>query len=218
MNLHAGIGMTSQRTRARMVDRLKEQGIKSPLVLDAMATVPRHMFLEEGLQHRAYEDTPLPIGEGQTISSPYIVAQSCELASQGKPMEIVLEIGCGCGYQAAVLGRIAKKVVSVERIAKLVGKARHTLRELRINNVLIKNADGTLGFPAGAPYDAIVVAAAMPFIPDELKAQLKPGGRLVAPVGRGDTQHLIVVEARERGYVERDVEAVKFVPLLSGVA
>lgn len=219
MNLHAGIGMTSQRTRARMVDRLREQGIKSPLVLDAMATVPRHLFLEEGLQHRAYEDTPLPIGEGQTISSPYIVAQSCELASQGKPMEIVLEIGCGCGYQAAVLGRIAKKVVSVERIAKLVGKARHTLRELRINNVLIKNADGTHGYPAGAPYDAIVVAAAMPFIPDELKAQLKPGGRLVVPVGRGDVQHLMVIEAREGGgYSERDIEAVKFVPLLPGVA
>jgi protein-L-isoaspartate(D-aspartate) O-methyltransferase len=219
MNLHAGIGMTSQRTRARMIDRLKEQGIKSPLVLDAMAAVPRHVFLEEGLQHRAYEDTPLPIGEGQTISSPYIVAQSCELASRGKPMEIVLEIGCGCGYQAAVLGRLAKKVVSVERIAKLVGKARHTLRELRINNVLIKNADGTLGFPAGAPYDAIVVAAAMSHIPDELKAQLKPGGRLVAPVGLGEVQRLIVVEAREGGgYSERDMESVKFVPLLSGVA
>jgi protein-L-isoaspartate(D-aspartate) O-methyltransferase len=213
-----GIGMTSQRTRARMVDRLREQGIKSPLVLDAMATVPRHLFLEEGLQHRAYEDTPLPIGEGQTISSPYTVAQTCELAGHGKPMEIVLEIGGGCGYQAAVLSRIARKVVSVERIAKLVGKARHILRELRINNVLIKNADGSLGFPAGAPYDAIVVAAAMPYIPDELKAQLKPGGRLVAPVGRGDTQSMMVVEAKESGFIEWEVEAVRFVPLLPGVA
>lgn len=213
-----GIGMTSQRTRARMVDRLREQGIKSPLVLDALATVPRHMFLEEGLQHRAYEDTPLPIGEGQTISSPYTVAQSCELASHGKPMEIVLEIGGGCGYQAAVLARLAKKVVSIERIAKLVGKARHTLRELRVNNVLIKNADGSLGFPAGAPYDAIVVAAAMPYIPDELKVQLKPGGRLIAPVGRGDTQAMMVVEARENGFIEWEVEAVRFVPLLPGVA
>jgi protein-L-isoaspartate(D-aspartate) O-methyltransferase len=214
----AGIGMTSQRTRARMVDRLREQGIQSPLVLDAMANVPRHVFLEEGLQHRAYEDTPLPIGEGQTISSPYTVAQSCELASQGRPLEIVLEIGCGCGYQAAVLARLARKVVSVERIAKLVGRARHTLRELRINNVLIKNADGSLGFPAGAPYDAIVVAAAMPYIPDDLKAQLKPGGRLVAPVGRGDVQTMMVVEARANGYSEREVEPVKFVPLLPGVA
>ncbi|MFA5083010.1 MAG: protein-L-isoaspartate(D-aspartate) O-methyltransferase [Hydrogenophilaceae bacterium] len=218
MNHLAGIGMTSQRTRARMVDRLREQGIQSPLVLDAMANVPRHLFLEEGLQHRAYEDTPLPIGEGQTISSPYIVAQTCELACQGKPMEIVLEIGCGCGYQAAVLARLAKKVVTIERIAKLVGKARHTLRELRINNVLIKNADGSLGFPAGAPYDAIVVAAAMPYIPDELKAQLKPGGRLVAPVGRGDVQAMMLVEARANGYLEREIEAVRFVPLLPGVA
>jgi protein-L-isoaspartate(D-aspartate) O-methyltransferase len=218
MNHLAGIGMTSQRTRARMVDRLKEQGIKSPLVLDAMANTPRHLFLEEGLQHRAYEDTPLPIGEGQTISSPYIVAQTCELACQGKPMEIVLEVGCGCGYQASVLAKLAKKVVSIERIAKLVGKARHTLRELRVNNVLIKNADGSLGFPAGAPYDAIVVAAAMPYIPDELKAQLKPGGRLIAPVGRGDVQTMVVVEAREGGvYKEREIEAVRFVPLLPGV-
>lgn len=215
---HSGIGMTSQRTRARMVERLREQGIQSPLVLDAMATVPRHMFLEEGLQHRAYEDTPLPIGEGQTISSPFIVAQSCELTCQGKPMERVLEIGCGCGYQAAVLARLAKKVVSLERIAKLVGKARHTLRELRINNVLIKNADGSMGFSAGAPYDAIVVAAAMPYIPEELKAQLKPGGRLVAPVGRGEVQTMVVVVRGENGFVEQGIEAVKFVPLLPGVA
>ena len=218
MNSFTGIGMTSQRTRARMVDRLREQGIKSPLVLDAMANVPRHLFLEEGLQHRAYEDTPLPIGEGQTISSPYIVAQTCELACQGKPVETILEIGCGCGYQAAVLARLAKKVVTIERIAKLVGKARLTLREMRVNNVLIKNADGSLGYPAGAPYDAIVVAAAMPYISDELKAQLKPGGRLVAPVGRGDVQTLMVIEARENGYREREIEAVRFVPLLPGVA
>lgn len=217
MNILTGIGMTSQRTRARMVDRLREQGIRSPIVLDAMANVPRHVFLEEGLQHRAYEDTPLPIGEGQTISSPYIVALTCELACQGKPMENVLEIGCGCGYQAAVLARLARKVVSIERIAKLVGKARHTLRELRINNVLIKNADGSFGYPPGAPYDAIVVAAAMPYIPDELKAQLKPGGRLVAPVGRGDVQAMMLVEAGEHGYSEREVEAVRFVPLLPGV-
>lgn len=218
MNHLAGIGMTSPRTRARMVDRLREQGIKSPLVLDAMANVPRHLFLEEGLQHRAYEDTPLPIGEGQTISSPYTVALSCELACRGRPLETVLEIGGGGGYQAAVLARLARQVVSVERIARLVGKARRTLRELRVNNVLVRNADGSLGYPAGAPYDAIVVAAAMPFVPDALKAQLKPGGRLVAPVGSGDGQTLVVIEARDGGYAERQVEAVRFVPLLPGVA
>lgn len=217
MHARLGIGMTSQRTRARMVERLREQGIKSPLVLDAMAAVPRHLFLEEALQSRAYEDTPLPIGHGQTISSPYTVARSCELASQGRPMERVLEVGGGCGYQASVLARLAKQVVSIERIAGLVGKARHTLRELRVNNVLIKNADGTLGYPQGAPYDAIVVAAAMPYIPEELKAQLKPGGRLVAPVGIGDNQRLMVLEAAESGYRERDMEAAKFVPLLPGV-
>lgn len=215
---HAGIGMTSARTRARMIERLKEQGIRAPRVLEAMAAIPRHVFLEEALQIRAYEDTPLPIGHGQTISSPYTVARACELASQGEPMEVALEIGGGCGYQAAVLARLAKKVVSLERIAALVGRARRTLRELRINNVFMKNLDGSLGYPDAAPYDAIIVAAAMPFIPDELKAQLKPGGRLVAPVGRGETQRLMVVEACEPGrYQERDLESAKFVPLLPGV-
>lgn len=217
MMVHTGIGMTSQRTRARMIERLREQGITSPQVLDAISAVPRHLFLEEALQSRAYEDTPLPIGHGQTISSPYTVARSCELACDGSTMESVLEIGGGCGYQAAVLARLAKKVVSMERIAALVGRARRTLRELRVNNVLIKNADGTLGYPSAGPYDAIIVAAAMPFIPEELKAQLKPGGRLVAPVGLGEVQRLILVKAADGYYREKDMEAAKFVPLLPGV-
>ena len=213
----AGIGMTSQRTRLRMIENLKKQGIRDPAVLAAMDAVPRHVFVEEAFQSRAYEDTPLPIGQGQTISSPYIVALTCELARAGKPMERVLEIGGGCGYQAAVLARLADKVLSLERIAALIGKARLTLRELRVNNVLFKNADGTLGYPDAAPYDAIVVAAAMPYIPNELKQQLKPGGRLVAPVGMGEVQRLVLVEAKEKGLVEREVEAVRFVPLLPGV-
>lgn len=213
-----GIGMTSQRARARMIERLKGQGISNPKVLAAMAEVPRHPFLEEGIQQRAYDETPLPIGQGQTISSPYTVAMSCELISQGRPLERVLEVGGGCGYQAAVLSKLAKEVLSLERIAKLIGRARLTLRELRINNVLIKNVDGSEGFPAAAPYDAIVVAAAMPYIPEALKRQLKPGGRLVAPVGAGDTQKLFLVEALEEGgFSEKELEAVKFVPLLSGV-
>lgn len=213
-----GIGMTSQRARARMIERLKGQGISNPKVLAAMAEVPRHPFLEEGIQQRAYDETPLPIGQGQTISSPYTVAMSCELISQGRPLERVLEVGGGCGYQAAVLSKLAKEVLSLERIAKLIGRARLTLRELRINNVLIKNVDGSEGFPAAAPYDAIVVAAAMPYIPEALKQQLKPGGRLVAPVGAGDTQKLFLVEALEEGgFSEKELEAVKFVPLLSGV-
>jgi protein-L-isoaspartate(D-aspartate) O-methyltransferase len=212
-----GIGMTSQRARLRMLENLRRQGISDPVVLAAMEAVPRHVFVEEAFQTRAYDDIPLPIGQGQTISSPYIVALTCELARAGKPLEAVLEIGGGCGYQATVLARIADKVLSLERIAALIGKARKTLRELRVNNVLFKNADGTHGYAQAAPFDAIVVAAAMPYIPDELKAQLKPGGRLVAPVGMGETQKLVVVEAREKGFVEREVEAVRFVPLLPGV-
>ena len=213
-----GIGMTSQRSRARMLERLKEQGIKDALVLAAMNEVPRHPFLEESIQQRAYDDTPLPIGQGQTISSPYTVARACELACRGHVLERVLEIGGGCGYQAAVLSKLAKEVLSLERIAKLVGKARLTLRQLRINNVLMKNVDGSQGFPAAAPFDAIVVAAAMPYIPDALRQQLKPGGRLVAPVGAGESQRLIVVEAlADGGFQEKELEAVKFVPLLSGV-
>lgn len=213
-----GIGMTSQRARVRMIERLKGQGISNPKVLAAMAEVPRHPFLEEGIQQRAYDETPLPIGQGQTISSPYTVALSCELISQGKPLDRVLEVGGGCGYQAAVLSKLAKEVLSLERIAKLIGRARQTLRELRINNVLMKNVDGTEGYPAAAPYDAIVVAAAMPYIPETLKQQLKPGGRLVAPVGAGETQRLMLVEALpEGGFSEKELEAVKFVPLLSGV-
>lgn len=214
-----GIGMTSQRARARMLDRLKEQGIKDAMVLAAMHAVPRHLFVEESIQQRAYDDTPLPIGQGQTISSPYTVARTCELACRGQILERVLEIGGGCGYQAAVLSRLAKEVLSLERIARLVGKARLNLRQLRINNVLMKNVDGSQGFLAAAPYDAIVVAAAMPFIPAPLKQQLKPGGRLVAPVGAGESQRLVVVEAlAEGGYEEKALEAVKFVPLLSGVS
>lgn len=213
-----GIGMTSQRARARMIERLKAEGIADPRVLAAMAAVPRHLFLEEGIQQRAYDETPLPIGQGQTISSPYTVALSCELVSQGRTLERVLEVGGGCGYQAAVLSRLAQEVLSLERIARLLGRARQTLRSLRINNVLMKNVDGSLGYPAAAPYDAIVVAAAMPYLPDALKQQLKPGGRLVAPVGAGEVQHLVLVEALpEGGYQQRVVEAVRFVPLLSGV-
>jgi protein-L-isoaspartate(D-aspartate) O-methyltransferase len=214
----SGIGMTSQRTRARMVERLREEGIKDPLVLAAMNEVPRHLFVQEGLQSRAYEDTPLPIGEGQTISSPYTVARSCELACHGQILDKVLEIGGGCGYQAAVLSKLAKRVISLERIAKLVGKARLNLDRLRIRNVWVKVADGSRGYPREAPYDAIVVAAAMPFIPPELTAQLKPGGRLIAPVGQGEDQRLTVVEAREDGLVAQELETVKFVPLLTGVA
>lgn len=218
MSVTPGIGMTSQRTRARMVERLREQGIKDPAVLAVMGSIPRHVFLEEALQSRAYEDTPLPIGHGQTISSPLTVARSCELVYHGVPLERVLEIGGGCGYQAAVLSRLAKQVISLERIAKLVRQARLNLQQLRVTNVMMKVADGSHGYDKGAPYDAIVVAAAMPEIPRDLPRQLKTGGRLVAPVGNGSEQRLVMIEATADGFREQTMEAVKFVPLLSGVS
>ncbi|HRH80077.1 MAG TPA: protein-L-isoaspartate(D-aspartate) O-methyltransferase [Thiobacillaceae bacterium] len=218
MSVTPGIGMTSQRTRARMVERLREQGIKDPAVLAVMGSIQRHVFLEEALQSRAYEDTPLPIGHGQTISSPLTVARSCELVYHGEPLERVLEIGGGCGYQAAVLSRLAKQVISLERIAKLVRQARLNLQQLRVTNVMMKVADGSHGYDKGAPYDAIVVAAAMPEIPRDLPRQLKTGGRLVAPVGNGSEQRLVMIEATADGFREQTMEAVKFVPLLSGVS
>ena len=214
-----GSGLTSDRTRRRMIERLQEQGIRDERVLAALYAVPRHLFVDPALASRAYDDTALPLGHGQTISQPLIVARMIELLLEGRTPGRVLEVGTGCGYQAAVLSRLAKEVLSLERIAKLIGRARKTLRELRINNVVMKNVDGSFGFKAAAPYDAIVVAAAMPYIPEELKSQLKPGGRLVAPVGAGESQRLIVVEAGEEGrFTEQELEPVKFVPLLSGVS
>ena len=214
-----GIGMTSQRTRMRMIERIREAGVTDTLVLSAMSQIPRHPFVEEALQSRAYEETPLQIGSGQTISSPYIVALTCALACQGKKLDKILEVGGGCGYQAAVLSRLAKQVFSVERIARLVGQARRNLQALHIGNVQFRNIDGTHGYDREAPFDAIVVACAMPHIPDELKAQLKPGGRLIAPVGVGDVQTLVQVEALEEGgFREQTLEAVRFVPLLSGIS
>lgn len=211
--------MISQRTRTRMVERIREAGVSDALVLAAMSQIPRHAFVEEILQSRAYEETPLPIGSGQTISSPYIVALTCALACRGQKLGKVLEIGGGCGYQAAVLSKLFRTVFSIERIARLVGQARRNLQALHIGNVQFRNADGTLGYVREAPFDAIVVACAMPHIPDDLKAQLKPGARLIAPVGLGEVQTLVMVEALEEGgYREQTLEPVRFVPLLSGLS
>lgn len=222
MNSRAGIGMTSARTRGRMVERLREQGIKDEVVLAAMGAVPRHLFVDQALESRAYEDTALPIGFGQTISNPYIVARMAELArhgeaGQGRPLGRVLEIGLGCGYQAAVLARLAREVVSIDRIAQLVGKTRARLRELRVNNVKPKHGDGMHGAKDFAPFDAIVIAAAFGEVPQELLPQLADGGRLVMPLGSG-SQTLCVVERQGDAYNERRLEGVKFVPLLPGVA
>ena len=213
----SGIGMTSQRTRARMVERLRAQGIADEVVLTAMNDVPRHLFVDEALASRAYEDISLPIGFGQTISQPYIVARMIELARGGRMLVNALEIGTGCGYQAAVLARVAKVVHSVERIAPLIAKARKHLREIRINNVKVKYADGTLGVAEFAPYDAIVMAAAATHIPSELLAQLEMGGRLVMPIGP-ETQKLTVVERTPQGFQQIEMGEVKFVPLLGGLA
>ncbi len=216
-NVRTGIGMTSARTRGRMVERLREQGISDTLVLAAMGTVPRHLFVDEALASRAYEDTALPIGFGQTISNPYIVARMTELARNGRSLKRVLEVGTGCGYQAAVLAQVAREVVSIERIASLVGQTRRRQRELRLNNIRLKHGDGLQGYAEGAPYDAIVVAAAFGAVPEVLKMQLAEGGRLVMPLG-DDNQVLLVLTRQGNQFHEERLEAVKFVPLLPGVS
>ncbi|MDD2701079.1 MAG: protein-L-isoaspartate(D-aspartate) O-methyltransferase [Sideroxydans sp.] len=218
MNLqHAGIGMTSPRTRARMVDRLRAQAIRDETVLAAMNSVPRHLFVDEALAGRAYDDVSLPINYGQTISQPYIVARMTEVLRNGKQLGKVLEVGTGCGYQAAVLSQVAQQVYSVERILPLHERARKLLRELKIRNVVLRHADGTSGLTEGAPFDGIIMACAAPALSEALKGQLAVGGRMVLPVGTQE-QFLYLVERTENGFKETRLEAVKFVPLLAGMA
>ena len=213
---HSGIGMTSQRTRARMVERLRKQGIRDEVVLAAMAEVPRHIFVEEALASRAYEDVALPLGYGQTISTPYTVARMLELLRGGKGLQRALEIGTGGGYQAAVLSHLAQEVYTLERVAPLAVKARVRLRDLGIANVRVRRADGHAGFPGAAPYDSIIVAAAATHVPQALLEQLTVGGRMVLPMGAHE-QHLRVIERNSQSYTETVLEAVKFVPLRSGM-
>ena len=213
----SGIGMTSQRTRQRMIERLRKQGIVDEAVLNVMNEIPRHIFVEEALASRAYEDFALPLGFGQTISQPYIVARMTELLIAGKPLGKVLEIGTGCGYQTAILAKLATEVYSVERLLPVLAKARKNLRELRITNIRLKHADGHTGIPEAAPFDAILVTAAATHVPDALKAQLAVGGRMVVPMGTRE-QHLCVIERSARGYTESKLDAVKFVPMLSGLS
>lgn len=214
----SGIGMTSERTRARMVERLREQGIRDMLVLAAMAQVPRHLFVSEALALRAYEDTALPIGLGQTISHPYSVARMLEVLRNGRDMQRVLEVGSGCGYQAAILSKIAREVYSVERISSLLGQARRAVRELRLNNIKLKHGDGNVGLPEWAPFDGIVLAAAAVEPPAALLAQLADGGRMVLPRGYGDQQFMVLIEREGDVFHEQVLETVHFVPLLTGVA
>ena len=217
----SGIGMTSNRTRERMLMRLREQGIKDEVVLSAMTDIPRHIFVDEALSTRAYEDVALPIGYSQTISQPYIVARMSEILRNGKQLNKVLEIGTGCGYQTAVLSRIAKEVLSLERIRPLVMKARGHLRTLKCNNVKLDHADGSLGLNEYAPFDGIIVTAAASHVPQELLAQLAIGGRMVIPVGT-NAQTLYLIERTNidsgNDYKQTKLEAVKFVPLLGGIS
>ena len=214
-----GIGMTSQRTRERLILRLREEGITNQSVLDAMRNTPRHLFVEEALAHRAYEDSALPIGFSQTISQPYIVARMTEvLLSAGVP-EKVLEIGTGCGYQTAVLARLVPRVYSVERIQPLLEKARQRLREQGHRNVQLKLTDGTLGWPGKGPFNAIISTAAPERVPEELLQQLAPNGILIIPVGSDNKQMLqaIVRRGDSKEFDTVNLEAVRFVPLLGGV-
>jgi protein-L-isoaspartate(D-aspartate) O-methyltransferase len=211
-----GIGMTSQRTRARMIERLRAEGIRDERVLAAMAAVPRHIFVEEALASRAYEDTALPIGLKQTISQPFIVARMIELLASGRELGKTLEVGAGCGYQAAVLAQLAKDVYAIERIAQLLDKARANLRHLRLPNVRLKHADGNLGLADAAPFDTIILAAAAVRVPQALVGQLAVGGRMILPLG-GAEQTLCLIERNPRGYTETRLDPVRFVPLVSGV-
>lgn len=212
---HQGIGMTSQRTRDRLVARLQEQGISSPEILSQIAQTPRHMFVDEALAHRAYEDTALPIGLNQTISQPFVVALMTQLLLVNKPQK-VLEIGTGCGYQAAILAGLCEQVWTIERIAELSSKAVRRWRELRIRNVRSRVGDGYNGWSDQAPFDAIIVTAAAPQVPEGLVQQLTPNGRMVIPVG-DDCQDLWVIERNQDEVIKTVHEPVNFVPMLPGI-
>ena len=210
-----GIGMTSQRTRERLIQRLVEQGVSDRKVLDVVRSTPRHLFLDEAMAHRAYEDVALPIGFQQTLSQPYIVARMTELLLAAGPRRRVLEIGTGSGYQTAILAQLVDEVYSVERIRPLQQKARQRLRQLKLRNVHMSHADGGMGWAERGPFDGILATAAPDRIPEELLQQLAVGGRLVIPVG-GETQQLEVVSRTNEGFETQIVEAVRFVPLLPG--
>jgi protein-L-isoaspartate(D-aspartate) O-methyltransferase len=215
---HAGIGMTSARTRDRLVQRLREQGIADPRVLEQVRVLPRHIFVDEALASRAYEDTALPIGWSQTISQPFIVARMTEALAQGGPLLKVLEIGTGCGYQTAMLSPFAEHIYSIERVEPLLRRAKERIAELDIRNVKFRHADGMKGWPTQAPFDGILAAAAPLVLPDALVAQLAVGGRLVAPVGPEGQQQLVRLTRRESGIHRENLGPVAFVPLLGGLA
>ncbi|TQV71592.1 protein-L-isoaspartate(D-aspartate) O-methyltransferase [Aliikangiella marina] len=213
----AGIGMTSQRTRSRLIQRLRDKGIIEENVLSVMEQTPRHIFIDEALSHRAYEDTSLPIGMGQTISQPYIVARMTELLVMSGPMNDVLEIGTGCGYQTSILAGVSRRVYTIERIKPLQKQAVDRFKALNLHNVTHRHGDGFLGWEEQAPFDAIIVTAAPDQIPQPLIDQLAIGGRMVTPVTLANgNQELYLVEKDEEGISSMKIEEVKFVPLLGG--
>ena len=212
----SGIGMTSARTRDRLVQRLREQGIANLAVLERIRNVPRHIFVDEALGSRAYEDTALPISYGQTISQPYIVARMTEALLEAGAAENILEVGTGCGYQTAVLAPLVGRLYTIERIEPLLARARQRLKELGIRNVRFRHGDGTLGWKAHAPFDGILVAAAPLTVPEALVRQLRVGGRLLVPIGPEGEQELVRFTRREQGIQRESLGAVAFVPLLGG--
>ncbi len=213
-----GIGMTSQRARDRLVDQLREMGIRSEIVLELVRSTPRHIFVDEALASRAYDNTALPIGHNQTISQPYIVAKMTEtLMEKGIP-ENVLEIGTGCGYQTAVLARIVPQVYTIERIVALYQRSREKFRMLGLRNVHSRHGDGSRGWPEAAPFGGILAAAAPVGVPDTLRGQLDVGGRLILPVGKSGEQSLVCIERRADGYEEKHLDWVSFVPMLEGLS
>jgi len=213
----SGIGMTSARTRDRLVQRLREQGITNLTVLDRIRNLPRHIFMDEALASRAYEDIALPIGFGQTISQPYIVARMSEALLDGPPLTQVLEVGTGCGYQTAVLAPLVERIYTIERIEGLQKRARLRLKELGVRNVRFKVGDGSVGWRTQAPFDGILVAAAPLVVPEELIAQLAVGGRLIVPAGPEGKQQLLSIVRTEEGVERRVLAEVSFVPLVGGV-
>ncbi|MBH2034557.1 MAG: protein-L-isoaspartate(D-aspartate) O-methyltransferase [Pseudomonadales bacterium] len=211
-----GIGMTSQRTRERLIERLYEEGLSNPRVLEVIRRTPRHLFVDEALAHRAYEDTALPIGHNQTISQPYMVGRMTELLLAAGPLDKVLEIGTGSGYQTSVLAQLVERVFSVERIQALQERAKERLQELNLRNVVFRWGDGWEGWNALGPYNGIIVTAAAAEVPQALLDQLAPGGRLVIPVGAGAEQQLLLIVHDEQGFTRHVLDDVRFVPLLNG--
>jgi protein-L-isoaspartate(D-aspartate) O-methyltransferase len=214
----SGIGMTSARTRDRLVQRLREQGIVNPVVLERVRNVPRHIFVDEALSSRAYEDTALPIGFGQTISQPYIVARMTEALLEGTPLRKVLEVGTGCGYQTAVLSPLVERLYTIERIEPLLVRAKSRIKELELRNVRFRHGDGTAGWKTQAPFDGILAAAAPLTVPEMLLEQLKVGGRLIVPIGPDGQQELTRFTRKEQRIERHSLGPVAFVPMLGGIA